>query len=246
MKIPPKRRLPLFALLAAAFVIGASSANAQVLAGWDFNGLTNYGPSPYAATTTASGVTSGGLMRGAGIITGAGAPANAWGGTGFSNASTPAAASTQGQYIQLTLAPTAGNQISLTDIAPYTISVNNQGPASGQWQYSLDGTNFTAITTINWGQNITNSLRSSIDLSGISALQNVTSTVTLRLVLYNANNSNGTFVFNNFQSGNDLIIDGTVAAIPEPTTMVGALLTTCAIGWSQRRRFKIVWGGLRS
>ena len=72
------------AIVAMAAVLGAPQAawaTPITLAGWDFNGMTGYGPSPATPNTTATNLTVVGLTRGANVGTGGSAASSAWGGT---------------------------------------------------------------------------------------------------------------------------------------------------------------------
>lgn len=206
----------------------ASSVSAQIIA-WETSGLTSYGPSPFAATTIHSNLSSGGLIRGSGITTGGTPPADVWGGTGWdTSATTVAAAISAGEFVTFTLSASTGYQFSLTALSA-NFRRSASGPSSFQWQYSTNGSSFTDIgSPFSYTGTETNGLaQTSITLSGISALQNIGSstTLTLRLVTYGANGSTGSWGFGRL-AGNDLALTGSVTAIPEPATyaaMAGAV-----------------------
>lgn len=209
---------PLLVVLVMLFTAGTSWGQ-TVLAGWDFNGLTggtgNFGPSPYVPTTSGSNVIIGGLTRGKVLTSGSGAT-SAWGGNNFT--ATDAASSTSSnEFITFTITPSSGYNISLSNIAAYNVRRSGSGPSSGQWQYQIGSGSFVNIgSTITWGSVTTasgNSL-SAINLGNIPALQNVASgtTITFRCLLWGATGTSGTWYLNNFQSGDDFIVNGTVAA----------------------------------
>lgn len=195
---------------------------AGVLLAWEFNGLSNSGSSPFASAVTATNLSSGGLTRGSGVSSGT--DANGWGGTGFASASATAAAS-NGQFVTFTVQASSGYQVSLQKIQPYLVKRQTAGaPTDGRWQYSLDGTNFTDLTSdINWGgSNGVGVRQASIDLTGVAALQNVASTTTITFRVLNWNGSNGTFDTWTFQdhppaSGLDLVVSGSVTSAGSPT-----------------------------
>jgi len=187
------------------------SLSAQ-LVGWDVAPLTNSGPSPFEATFIHPSITAGGLTRGAGMNNASGN--NAWGGSGF-NIASQSEAITANKFATFTITPSFGLNISLTAIEPYYIRRSATGPILGIWQYSNNGVDFIDLgSEISWGD-ILGSLgnpHAAIDLSGISALQNLTSatTVTFRIVIWGATGSTGTWYIENSASGNDLILRGNI------------------------------------
>jgi hypothetical protein len=74
-------------LLVLALLVSSLGWSQVTIAGWDMNGLSNYGPSPFAATTSHGDITVGGLTRGSGITTINTAAGNAWGGNGLTETS---------------------------------------------------------------------------------------------------------------------------------------------------------------
>lgn len=82
-------------------------------------------------------------------------------------------------------------------------------------------------------------LQSSVDLSGLSGLQSMSAgtQADFRFVLWGAGYGANYSGFNSFQSGADLIVNGTVAAVPEPSMWVlaagGGL---CCVAWNAFRR----------
>jgi len=189
------------------------------LAGWEMNGLSSYGPSPFAPATLASNITAVGLTRGSGVTTSGTAAGSAWGGNGFNDADLTAAIEGS-KFATFSLTPNTGFNLSITSIQPYNIRRSGTGPTTGQWQFSLDGVAFTNIgSAITWGgtTNASGNSQSAINLSTVSDLQDIPSgtTVTFRLVNWAASTAGGTWYINNFQTGNDLIIRGSIeAAMP--------------------------------
>ncbi len=198
-----------------------------VLAGWEVTGLSGYGASPLAATTNAPNVTVVGLTRGSGVGTVSSAGANAWGGTGFvyTNAAT---AITGNSFATLSLTAGAGYTISFATIPAYNIRHSASGSTTGIWQYQVGNGAFTDIgSAITWGS-VTSSagnLQAAIDLSAISALQNVAAgtSVTFRIVLWNGTGT-GSWYVNNI-SGLDLQLLGSLAPV---STGIAAPVITAA------------------
>ena len=198
--------------LLALTVLAATGWGQSTIVGWDFNGLSNYGSSPQAPGTTAANVTATGLAR-SGLGTGGTAASNAWGGTGNGSAS-------------FTVKANTGYTLSLTQISAYNVRRSSSGATTGQWAYSLDGSAFVNIgSAIAWG-NVTSGTggnpQTDISLSGISALQNLssTTTVTFRVTLTGASSGSGTWYLNNLSTaGDDFVVTGTVtAAATAPST----------------------------
>lgn len=212
-----------FAGFIAALSITLAHAETPVtIVGWEMNGLTAYGTSPFPPSTKDTNVTSSGLTRGAGFTTSGSAAGHAWGGNGL-NETTFADAVTGSDFASFTVAPTADQKVSISSIAAYNVRRSGTGPTTGQWQYSIDGTNFTNIgSAITWGGTTTaaGNSQSAISLSGISALQNVThpAQITLRVVLWGASSTGGTWYIKDFETGDDFIVLGTVEAAGDDET----------------------------
>lgn len=208
-----------------------------VLLGWDVAGLTNFGPQGFAATQTAAGISNSlGLTRGSGVATNQAAAANAWGGSNW--AASFAAGINGNEFVTFGLTVAAGNVASLASLDLY-YRRSSSGPASGYWQYELNG---SAWNTIGDFPNQFSSTSSSgaamneLDLSGVGGLQNLAggTVVVFRLVPYGASASGGTwYVYD--QAGNDLVLNGSIqpagggpAVVHRKNTdadLAGALLT---------------------
>jgi hypothetical protein len=70
-------------LILLVFLAAINGLEAQEIVGWEPEGLSNYGPSPWTATTSNPNLIIGDLTRGSGIGTGGSAAQNAWGGNSF-------------------------------------------------------------------------------------------------------------------------------------------------------------------
>jgi autotransporter-associated beta strand protein len=216
-------RFPCFCLPVLILALGWLGGGVRVegavtiLAGWDMNGLTAYGVSPFAPNTAAANINVGGLTRGSGVTTSGTAAGNAWGGNGF-DAISAAAAITANDFITFSITAAAGHTVSIDSIDPYNIRRSSSGPTTGLWQYQIGSGAFVDIgSAITWGSSTAaaGNSQSAIDLSGISALQNVGSgtTVTFRVVNFGASANTGTWYLNNFQTGNDFVINGEIKPV---------------------------------
>ena len=199
--------------------IGAAQAQTTIV-GWDFNGLSAYGASPLTPNSKDGNVTSVGLTRNGFATTGT-AAGSTWGGVGNGSAT-------------FSVKADPGFTLSLTQISAYNVRRSGSGATTGQWAYSLDGTTFVDIgSAITWGltTNAAGNAQTAITLSGVSALQNLpaTTTVTFRVTLTGA--TTGTWYLNNFQTGNDFVVTGTVsAAATAPTVSSSAATSISATG----------------
>ncbi len=196
----------------AVLMIGCINTTAQIAA-WNFTGIgtTTIATTP-ATTFNANLVSTAGannITRGAGASWSTGG--NSWRTVGFQN---NGIATTNTDYFQITLTATTGNTLSLSTIDARfagTATFAASPGVSSQFAYSLDGTTFTLIgspsVTVGTPATLT-----SIDLTVISALQNVAAgtTVTIR---YYATGQTGTggWGFNSPNaSTNGLAIGGSV------------------------------------
>jgi hypothetical protein len=108
--------------------------------------------------------------------------------------------------------------MSLSQINSFGYRRSGTGPSSATLSYSLNGTTFSAITTLSFPVSTAGGAsHAAIDLSAISELQAVNncSTVTFRITPYGATGVNGTFyIYNvNASTSPDFSIGGTVAAL---------------------------------
>lgn len=238
------KKIALVILFCTTFAAAPPTSQAAFEVGWDFNGLTGYGASPESADTIVGDLTVGGLTRGSGVTTSGTAAADAWGGNGWIESDLNAAvAANDFATFSVTGNLTGPPILRFTEIAAYRVRRSSTAPDTGQWQYQIGTGTFNDIgAAITWGGIVTSTgnAQSAIDLSGISDLQNVAAgtTVTFRLVNWRSEsggNSAGTWYFNNFQSGNDLVIRG--EAVPEPTSLLLAGMAG-SVGWIFHRREK--------
>ena len=188
-------------------------------------GANTFGASPLTPTTSDANVTIVGLTRGSGMTTTGTAAAKAWGGLSGNTSSTQATGISSNNTATFSIMPNAGYKVSLTQIPAYNIRCSNTGYATGIWQYSVNGGTYTDIgTAITWGATTSSAgnAQSAITLSGISALQNVTTSISLRVVLWSSSSTGGSWYFNDQISGtNDLIVTGTTSATGYSTNAAG-------------------------
>jgi len=202
------------------------------LATWTFTSLAggtgNWGPSPFAPTSSSDSVTIVGLTRGSGVGTSSGSAAgSAWGGNTFydglaAGSQTAATAIAAGNFITCSVTADLGFTLSISEIAAYNIRKSSTGPSTMLWQYSLDGTNFTDIgSSFTIGTNTANvgNPEPAVALNGITALQNIPSgtTVTFRAVMWGAAQDAGTWYLNagsGATAGSTFAVNGTIASTP--------------------------------
>jgi len=185
------------------------------IAAWDFTG-NNTANATVAATTFNANLSSSNLITRGGTAA-ASAAANSFRTLGFKN---EGIATTNTDYFQITLGAATGYVVSLS-----TIDAKFAGTAtfcaspgtSNRFAYSIDGTNFTLISTT---QTLigTPATLTQIDLSGISALQNVAAGTTITLRYYaSGQTTTGGWGFYSASAGtNGLAIGGSVTSSGTP------------------------------
>lgn len=191
----------------------------SVILGWETNGIVGNETILNSQTTNAN-LNISSLSRGNGIN-----PAtltNAFNSNDFTPSGTFADALSNNDYLEFTVSPKSGFKTSLSAL-DVNFRRSSTGPNAFQWQYSFDGfatagTNIGSaasyiLTTTN------GDAQTQINLSGISALQNVSNpaVITLRLYGYGATSSGGTFAIGRL-TGNDLQITGSTSSITSPPT----------------------------
>jgi autotransporter-associated beta strand protein len=193
------------------------------IAAWDLTGAAG-NETTFNSTTTNSNLNTSVLSRGSGIT--ATSLADGYSSNGFSTtATTLANAVTANNYYQFTINAKSGYKVSLSTLDIKIRRSGSTAPSTFQWRYSLDG--FT--TPINIGSSFTNTGTTSsgnsqtqIDLSSISALQNVnnSTTVTFRLYCWNGTSSTATVAVGKSATSSALAIGGTVESASTPTKLV--------------------------
>ena len=219
---------------AATDVVQAQVVTQGPIAAWDVTGYSSGGVSPAAESEKNSHVTVTGLTRGSGLSTAT--ASSAWGASGFDGPTTSAGAISSNKFATFVITPESGYSMSLSSIPTYNIRRSSTGPANGLWQYKIGSGSFVDIgSAFSYGSGTTSAgnTQSAVTLSGISALQNVSSAVTFRLVSFSSPTagSTGTWYINTQGAGNDFQVNGTVqfqCASPtkltfttQPTTLGG-------------------------
>ncbi len=198
-------------LIALTLLVGVNSSWAQaVIAGWDFNGQSNiatFGATTFNVNLDAS-TNLNLITRGAGASASAGA--NSFRTTGFQNDGISTANT---DYFQVTLKANTGYTLSLESIdarVTGTSTFSNNPGVSQQYAYSTNGTDFTLIgsPSISIGTNQT----FSVDVSGVTALQDIPSTTTVYIRYYASGQTTtgGWGFFSPSPGNNGLAISGTL------------------------------------
>jgi len=201
-------------ILGICLFLSAPSFLFSQIAAWDFTGENNVATSTaevYNANLDASST----LTRGAGAVGSAGA--NSFRTTGFQN---NGIALTNTDYFENQFSAAPGFTLSLTSIDARfagTATFYATPGVSMQYAYSLDGTNFTLIgsPTIM----TTTGAMPTIDLSGISALQNVTDDITVTIRFYaSGQTTTGGWGYNSPTTGSyGLAFGGTLNCLVQST-----------------------------
>lgn len=191
------------------------------LAAWDFTGEDN-------VATSAAEVFNPDLDSSSLVTRGSGAAASVGGNSfrtqGFQNNGISTA---NNDYFQITLSAGAGKSLSLSTIDARftgTTSFSASPGVSMQFAYSLDGSTFTLIGSP--VVQIGNGPMTQIDVSGISALQDIPATTTVTIRYYaSGQTTTGGWGFNSpFTGAYGLSIGGTTCTLPTTSAISGATL----------------------
>jgi hypothetical protein len=202
-------RLPLFTLSLTLLCLSFSSSGWGQIAAWDMGGLAGNEVTVNATTNDANLNTSI-LSRGSGLNPTA--LGNAFSSNNFTADGTEAGAIANNKFLQFQIAANSGYKVSLTSLDA-NFRRSGTGPNSFRWRYSLNGVDFFDISGVisYTGTATGGNAQTQINLSSISALQDVESgtSITIRLYGWGASATTGTFAIGRI-SGNDLAIGGTV------------------------------------
>lgn len=198
-----------------------------ILAGWNFFGQSS--PATLAATTFNSGLVSTSnanlITRGPGATSSS--ASNSFRTTGFQNNGISV---NNTDYFQITIRPATGNVVSLAGINAIfagTASFVGTTGVTSQYAYSLDGTNFTLIGSAVQTTSLT---PPTVDLSGVSALQNIPAGTTVTIRYYASGQTpTGGWGFTSTAAGdanNGLSILGFISSVPTVTNPTVTAITT--------------------
>ena len=213
-------------------LIAGAEAQAQIAA-WEIAGTSAVTSNPKPAGTLGDFIDSANLTLGAGIT--ASSAADTFGGSGF-NSTALASAITGDQYLSFTLTPTTGYAVSFTSLS--LLSGVSTATTSFHGEVLSSATGFNSGASLHsYSFSSTSAPLQSITLSGVSALQNVTGPVEFRIYGWRDTGGTSTFRLRSL-TGNDLVLNGTVSAVPEPTTYAAILgaLTLAGVVMHRRRR----------
>jgi hypothetical protein len=226
-----KKGIQVASMMLAAMVVVASKTSAQIAA-WDVQGHGTPADTTLAASSSAANLT---LAPSLSRVTVLGTP------TGNSFNSTTwdltAALATNTNYITFTATAAAGYQLNLTSL-DYVMNGSGTAPGTDQWGFSTDsGATWIMETPFNM-LNAAPTSSSSWNFTDVSA-----SSVQFRFWAYGTTSINGgvpaaggtTRIAN--ITGNDLVLNGTVTAIPEPSTLTLIGLGFVGMLAFARRRF---------
>lgn len=217
-------------------VIFLTSVHAQsVILGWDFTGQESVLVSESDLVIT--GLASSTLTRGPEASASSGM--NSFRTQGFGN---DGIALSNTDYFEFTIDPANGQQVSVSNInaafnGTATFSAS-PGGVTMAYAYSLNGGSFTLLPTfIKIG---TSAAPMSFDLSSYSDLQNTSATITMRFFASGQTNTGGWGFYSSSSGVHGLSVNGTVSAVPEPSTYAAAAGSIALLGamWLRRRRCK--------
>ena len=186
-----------------------------VLNAWNTNGNSGITADGWQATTVAANMQTGQLSRGAGLT--ATSLANGFAASGWDVASLEAS-KTEGTYFEFYVEPSAGFLLNLSGVQ-FNTRRSGTGPNALQLSYSTNGVDFTDVgSAITGYTNTTDGFaHPTIDLSTVTALQDVGGRVTFRLYGWGASASTGTLsIGRTGAESNDLTITGTTISAGGP------------------------------
>ncbi len=205
--------------LAALLVISTHAAD---LVTWNVStqpgGTNNFGTSPLAPTTSDTNLTIGSLTRGSGVGTTGSGAARGWGGNTW-NVADASAAVTASKFATFTVTPNAGFKVSVSGISKFDYRRSGTGATAGELQVDVGGGGFATVSALSYTVSTSGGGSiAPIDLSGVSALQNVTpgTPITFRIVNFAASAATGTWYI--FDVANSTASDFTVTGTVEPFT----------------------------
>jgi hypothetical protein len=219
-----------FGLVGIGMLAAGCAATGQLVS-WEITGANATVTNPQPATFLAANIASASLTLGSGVT--AASAADTFGGSGF-NTTSLAAAIAGDDYLSITITPGAGHNLSITSLS--LLTGVSTAVTSFHGEILSSATGFTASDAVHSYLFATTSAPiQSITLSGVSALQNVLGPIEFRVYGWRDTAGTSSFRFRNL-SGSDLVITGSVTAIPEPSTCAAILGLVALAGVTIRRR----------
>lgn len=217
--------MKLLNILLASITTLAASANAAVLALYDFTGATGDQISQ-APFTTATNVIASDITRGPGL--------NANAGGGSINASGWAMTPTidLDDYFGFTIQPVEGFTLDVSSLS-FAERRSGTGIRDISIRTSLDGYASDVFTTNVEDDTLTRDQSYAFG----AAFDNITDSLTIRVYGYSAESAAGTWRLTNHSTDLGLVIMGSVTAVPEPSTYA-AMLGLVVVGLAIVRRRK--------
>jgi hypothetical protein len=207
---------------------------AAVVLAWDFNGNTG-SEATVNATTNNLSPTLVAVSRGSGLN--GNNYSNSFNSNDFEVGGIILGAATNGDFLQFNFTVPTNTVLSLSGI-DVNFRRSGTGPNNFLWQYSV-GSGFNDIgSVLSFTNTATNGVaQPTINLSGIGSLQSMVSgtNVTFRLLGAGATGSTGAFSLGRL-SGNDLVLNGTVTAVPEPSSLASGLALLTLFAFVKIRR----------
>jgi hypothetical protein len=227
-----KKTLTIIGIAAASL----AGANAAVILAWDNQGSNS--PATFAATTVApSGLlTTGGVNTLSRTTLGQQSGANSFNSNNWNLTNTLIQSA---NYISFTLQAAASNSLTLTSL-DYVVNGSNTGPNTGRWGYRVGGSgSFTLQPSFTLTFATPGSL-ATWDFDDFTATSS--EVVEFRFWANGATSINGststafgTVRISNI-SGNDLVLNGSVTAIPEPKAIAIFVISAMGILFFRRRK----------
>ena len=202
-------------LLPAFSILLSATCQADVLVGFNPQGFTMGGPSPWDETSAPNTITrhegvelTSGLQRGEGITSGG--TAEAWGGSGWEGTDRDSAIG-DADYFTVTIAPTKGKAISFDQIQSLIFRGDNSA-TTYLWQYQIGDGPFVDIgtpVTVS-ASTVKGTPQEPTALSGIKELQDISQPVTFRMLGWGAASKGASWGFGKTSGAEVLTFEGTI------------------------------------
>lgn len=223
-----KKILVLTAMVAVCISTLTTACEAALVLSWNTVGNTG-SETTEASVSNHANIAAANLTLGAGITPSGNE--NRFGGTSWSIALADSIAN--GDYIQFIVAPTSGFKFTATSL-DFVWDRSPTGPSSVELRSSVDGFGSGLGQVTGMASGGTTTVRT-INISGLS---DITTATTFRLYGFGGTNSSfgtGGFDTENGSTSPNVVFNGTVSAVPEPSALllVGSII---GAGLLRRRR----------
>jgi hypothetical protein len=236
---PPQRierKIQMKTRILSLFAVLTFSANAATLLSWDTSGIPGGVDSPttLASNFNATNIGASNLLAGSGLLPLSPNDSGRFQFTSWNTDGILANAMSNGDYLEFTITADAGYHFTLNTIDVYWRNRAGTTPAYDLVLVGSHNNYDSAVATMAMPEGNAQQSFTNVDISSITPSE--LTSVTLRLAVLGVDNLDRPISLTGNGSNPELLIDGTVSVIPEPSTLALLGIALGAAALMRRRK----------